>query len=199
MCSTSLALLALKSSLQFEWKLDRTTMAMEFWSVLNRISDVLGVLTALPMLAAAVLFLHRARRYRQRLQEMEGQTSPRPVALAVSLTGLDISEQVRAFLAGLGMQWPVRVYCRGEEVSPHTLPVTMQHLARLKHELSLEGVTEVHLFYAGPVALGIMLGGLLHNWVPVKVYHLNSLTGQYEFWGVIHAAPWRFSLAHLEV
>src|SRR5713226_7928791 len=57
MCSTSLALLALKSSLQFEWKLDRTTMAMEFWSVLNRISDVLGVLTALPMLAAAILFL----------------------------------------------------------------------------------------------------------------------------------------------
>src|SRR5713226_9185430 len=48
MCSTSLAVLALKSSLQFEWKLDRTTMAMEFWSVLNRLSDVLGVLTALP-------------------------------------------------------------------------------------------------------------------------------------------------------
>jgi hypothetical protein len=171
----------------------------QFWSVLTCISDLLGVLTALPMLAAAVLFLQRARRYRQRLQEMEGQTTAKPVALAVSLTGLDISEQVRAFLAGRGAQWPVRVYCRGEEVSPNTLPVTMQQLARLKHELSLEGVTEVHLFYAGPVALGIMLGGLLHNWVPVKVYHLNSLTGLYEFWGVIHASPWRFSLAHLEV
>jgi hypothetical protein len=172
---------------------------VQFWSILNRVSDVLGVLTAVPMLAAAVLFLHRARRYRQRLREMEGQTTPRPVALAVSLTGLDISEQVRAFLNGLGVQWSLRAYTRGEEVSPVTLPVVIQQLARLKNALSLEGVTEVHLFYAGPVALGIMLGGLFHNWVPVKVYHLNSFTGQYEFWGVVGAAPWRFSLTHLEL
>jgi hypothetical protein len=170
----------------------------QFWSILNRASDVLGVLTALPMLAAAVLFLHRARRYRQRLREMEGQTTARPIALAISLTGLDISEQVRGFLTNLGMSWPVRVYCRREEVSPETLPELLQGLARLKNNLSLEGVTEVHLFYAGPVALGLMLGGLLHNWVPVKVYHLNSFTGQYEFWGVIGSAPLRFSLAALE-
>jgi len=83
-------------------------------------------------------------------------------------------------------------------VDPATLPGVIQHLLRLKNELSLEGITEVHLFYAGPVALGIMLGGLFHNWVPVKVYHLNSLTGQYEFWGVIGAAPMCFSLAALE-
>jgi len=85
-----------------------------------------------------------------------------------------------------------------EEVSPVALPKLLQQLARLKNDLSLEGVTEVHLFYAGPVALSIMLGGLLHNWVPVKVYHLNSLTGQYEFWGVISSAPLRFSLVALE-
>jgi hypothetical protein len=151
------------------------------------------------MLAAAVIFLHRARRYRQRLQEMEGQTTPKPVALAVSLTGIDISEQVRAFIAGLDAQWSVRTYSRNEEVSQQNLPGVIQQLARIKNQLSLEGVSEVHLFYAGPVALGIMLGGLLHNWVPVKVYHLNSLTGQYEFWGVINSSIWRFSLAHLEL
>ena len=161
----------------------------QFWSILNRMSDLLGVLTALPMLAAAVLFLHRAQRYRRRLQEMEGQTTAKPVALALSLTGLDISEQVRGFLASLGVYWPIRTYYRGEEVNRVTLPMLIQHLARMKNDLSLEGVTEVHLFYAGPVALGIILGGLLHNWVPVKVYHLNSLTGQYEFWGVIGAFP----------
>jgi len=172
-------------------------MTFQFWLILHRVADLLGVLTTLPMLIAAVLFLHRARRYRQRLQEMEGQTTPRPVALAVSLTGLDISEQVRAFIAGLGAQWPMRLYMRGEEISRDTLPTVIQQLVRLKNGLSLEGVTEVHLFYAGPVALGIMLGGLLHNWVPVKVYHLNSLTGQYEFWGVIGTSPWRFSFAHL--
>lgn len=173
-------------------------MSVEFWSILNCTADLLGVLTAVPMLAAAMLFLHRARRYRQRLQAMEGQTTPKPVALAVSLTGLDISEQVRTFLIGLGMDWPLRTYCRREEVCRDALSVILQQLVRLKNDLSLEGVTEVHLFYAGPVALGIMLGGLLHNWVPVKVYHLNSLTGQYEYWGVVSTTPSRFSLAQLE-
>ncbi|MFQ5792471.1 MAG: SAVED domain-containing protein [Candidatus Binatia bacterium] len=172
---------------------------IEFWSILNRVSDVLGVLTALPMLVAAVLFLHRARRYRQRLREMEGQTTAKPVALSVSLTGLDISEQVRAFLCRLGVSWPMRTYTRDEEVNRETLPRLIQQLTHLKNQLSLEGVTEVHLFYTGPVALGVMLGGLLHNWVPVKVYHLNSLTGQYEFWGVIGSASFRFSLSQLEL
>ena len=171
----------------------------QFWEMLSSVADVLGIVSAAPMLAAAVLFAHRARRYRQRLREMEGQTTAQPVALAVSLTGLDISEQVRAFLARQEQHWPVRTYRYEEEVTPIVLPRIMQQLARLKNELSLEGVTEVHLFYAGPVALGLMLGGLLHNWAPVKVYHLNSLTGQYEFWGVIGASFPRFSLATLNV
>jgi hypothetical protein len=169
----------------------------QFWEMLSSVADVLGVVSAVPMLAAAVLFAHRARRYRLRLWEMEGQTTAQPVALAVSLTGLDISEQVRAFLARQGKHWPVRVYRRDEETNPAALPGVIQQFLRLKNELSLEGVTEVHLFYAGPVALGIMLGGLLHNWTPVKVYHLNSLTGQYEFWGVIGASFPRFSLSTL--
>lgn len=167
--------------------------------MLSSVADVLGIVSAAPMLAAAVLFLHRARRYRQRLREMEGQTTTTPMALAVSLTGLDISEQVRTFLARQGKHWPVRVYRHDEAVDPVALPGIMQQLSRLKNDLSLEGVTEVHLFYAGPVALGLMLGGLLHNWAPVKVYHLNSFTGQYEFWGVIGASFPRFSLSTLNV
>jgi hypothetical protein len=169
----------------------------QFWEMLSSVADILGIVSAVPMLGAAVLFAHRARRYRLRLRDMEGQTTAQPIALAVSLTGLDISEQVRAFLARQGNHWPVRVYHRDEALEPASLPGVIQQLLRLKNDLSLEGVTEVHLFYAGPVALGIMLGGLLHNWAPVKVYHLNSLTGQYEFWGVIGASFPRFSLSML--
>ncbi len=173
-------------------------MTPEFWSLLNRLADLLGIITALPMLAAAVLFLQRARSYRQRLRAMEGDTTAKPVALAISLTGVDISGQVWAFLRERGVTWPLRTLVRRGEVSRENLPLIVQKVLRLKNRLSLEGVTEVHLFYAGPVAVGILLGGLLHNWVPVKVYHLNSLTGRYEFWGVIHSALWSPSLAELE-
>jgi hypothetical protein len=172
------------------------TIVEQFWLILNCAADLLGVLTALPMLVAAALFLHRARRYRQRLREMEGQTSDRPVALAVTLTGLDISGQVRGYLARLGVSWPVRVYAEREEVGREALPTLLESFTRLKNDLSLDGVTEVHLFYAGPVAIGVMLGGLLHNWVPVRVYHLNSLTGEYEFWGIVGRYP-AFNLADL--
>jgi hypothetical protein len=172
-------------------------MSVQFWEMLSSVADVLGVVSALPMLAAAVLFAHRARRYRLRLREMDGPTTAQPIALAVSLTGLDISEQVRAFLIRQEKPWPVRVYRRDEEMTPAALPGVIQQLLRLKNALSREGATEVHLFYAGPVALSVMLGGLFHNWVPVKVYHLNSLTGQYEFWGVIGASFPRFSLSTL--
>jgi hypothetical protein len=35
----------------------------QFWEMLSSVADVLGVVSALPMLAAAVLFAHRARCY----------------------------------------------------------------------------------------------------------------------------------------
>ena len=54
-------------------------------------------------------------------------------------------------------------------------------LQEIKQELTDLGVTEVHLFFRGPVTLAMGIGSLLDNWVPVKVYELNKSTGTYEF------------------
>ena len=69
----------------------------QFWEMLSSIADVFGIVSAAPMLAAAVLFAHRARRYRLRLQEMEGQTTAQPIALAVSLTGWILANKCGRF------------------------------------------------------------------------------------------------------
>ncbi len=42
------------------------------------------------------------------------------------------------------------------------------------------GITEVHLFYGGPLMVAAALGAIADNGVPVKWYQRNPKTGQYE-------------------
>jgi hypothetical protein len=44
----------------------------------------------------------------------------------------------------------------------------------IKAELTQQGVTEVHLFYKGPVTLAMALGSILSNWVPLKGYAFSG-------------------------
>ena len=44
--------------------------------------------------------------------------------------------------------------------------------------------TEVHLFIAGPVQAGTIIGALYDNWIPVKLYHKPTPPppSVYEYW-----------------
>ena len=74
------------------------------WEGLGHLADALGVVTAVPFLVTSAYFVSRARRYRRRLRQLEGVTSGRPVALAVSLAGTRIRPAVEAFCARLCLQ-----------------------------------------------------------------------------------------------
>ncbi len=54
-----------------------------------------------------------------------------------------------------------------------------------KRQISLAGYTEVHLFMSTPIAAGILVGGLLDNWKPIKVYHYTKETPPYTYWSVL--------------
>jgi len=43
-------------------------------------------------------------------------------------------------------------------------------------------VTELHVFIAGPIIAGVLLGASFDNWIPVKLYHMNHETKKYEYW-----------------
>ena len=47
--------------------------------------------------------------------------------------------------------------------------------------MTVGGITEVHLFYGGPLMVAAALGAIADNWVPVKWYQRNPKTGQYEY------------------
>ena len=53
---------------------------------------------------------------------------------------------------------------------------------------------------AGPLIAHFSVDGklVLLEILDASEFLLNSLTGQYEFWGVIGSSPSRFSLAYLE-
>src|SRR5262245_63532476 len=78
------------------------------WDNLSHVADLLGVITALPLLATSAYLLSRAQRYRRRLRQLAGVTSARPVALVVTLAGTRIRTAVESFCAGFGR--PIKLY-----------------------------------------------------------------------------------------
>jgi hypothetical protein len=154
------------------------------WDNLGHLADMLGVVTAVPLLVTAAYFWSRARRYRQRLRQLAGVTSERPAAVVVSLSGTRIRLAVESFCTGFTQ--PVRLYevQRPGGLNQAEFTKVLFELQALKNRLMDEGVSEVHLFLSCPLAVACAIGALFDNWVPVKVYQFNH--GQYEFWTTLH-------------
>jgi hypothetical protein len=116
------------------------------------------------------------KRYAERMQRREGAV---PMALAIGIGG-SIEGAVRGYLDGKGL---AQVQIR-ELTYPGRLPSSKFHqllsgVQKIKQDLTDLGVTEVHLFYKGPVTLAMGIGSILDNWVPIKVYELDKETGSY--------------------
>ncbi len=152
---------------------------MNGWEWIGRASDVLGVLT---FFFAGVLFLRAAVElwgYRRRRRT---STTERPVALAVGLPN-DVSGAVRTWMETSGTTMDLESWsCPWIKTEADFLSAISQ-LCRVKHRLTQKGVTEVHLFYKGPVTLATAVGALFDNWVPVKAY--EYVEGSYQFVAVL--------------
>jgi hypothetical protein len=154
------------------------------WDNLSHVADMLGVITALPLLATSAYLLSWAQRYRRRLRQLAGVTSARPAALVVTLAGTRIRTAVESFCADFAQPMTLYEVQRQEHLTQAELPKVLLELHRLKNRLMDDGVSEVHLFLSCPLAVACAIGALFDNWVPVKVYQFNQ--GHYEFWTTLH-------------
>ena len=152
------------------------------WEWIGNVANIIQILSAIPFLLAAWWFLVRARRYRKRVEEMEKTMSERPMALAISLSGVDITGQVRQFLDRNGTKMEIRSYAKTAGVTQKNIHNMLRDILKIKSDMTEAGVTEVHLFLSCPLVFATAVGAILDNWVPVKVYHLNRDAGTYEFW-----------------
>jgi hypothetical protein len=166
-----------------------------FFSRLGNVADVLSLAT---LVFSALTFFKvqsEARKLRQSLKQIpppddlkqciqlcQGINSPRPVALILSLTPHtgSIKPVVEDFLRA--NQWNMGIEeVNFDGISPHNLELFYQEVRNKKRELDLKAYTEIHLFLSGPVQAGTILGCLLSNWKPVKLYH-KVQGGSYEYW-----------------
>jgi hypothetical protein len=152
-----------------------------FMGYLGLVADAIGVGS---FLYVVYRWLGRRLWFRWRLRRMEHRLSARPVALAVGI-GTDISGAVERFLSENGLLIPSESYHRkappGSNVVPvEAFPEIAKDLKQIKDRMIAQGVTELHLFYRGPVSFSVALGTIFRNWVPIKVYNFHDGTYRLE-------------------
>jgi len=156
------------------------------WDGIERAANIIQIISFIPFLIAAWLLFTRANRYKRKIKEQEEVKSEKPMALAISLAGIDIKPQVEGFLKSKGLSMPVESYYKKDGVTKENIGKLLNDILEVKRKMTEDQVTEVHLFLACPVAFSAAVGAILDNWVPVKVYTLDRNTGTYEFWTVLH-------------
>lgn len=172
---------------------------MNYWDWLARSSDILGILTVLFSGYAAYRLWRQNQRFKalarelqqgidihQRIKDYEGVQTVKPVALAVSLlpTVPSIKDNVSTYLKIHKLKMPIKEVSMLGVNGSSDLELLVRTMQNKKIELHSDGFTEVHLFLAGPVAAGVIIGAMLNNWVPVKIYHkpTPSPADVYEYW-----------------
>lgn len=119
----------------------------------------------------------------ERRQKASQVETVKPVALFINLLAAGRAEkaQVEQFVKANGRKFKMPVNeLRLDGVDPDELGALLQEIKNKRTELNANQYTEVHLFFAGPAAAGILVGAAFDNWIPVKVYQLTN--GQYQFW-----------------
>jgi hypothetical protein len=133
--------------------------------VIQLLTFVFAIVALLKARAAYVRYLRRAR----------ASSTNRPVSLAVGIGG-DISGSVKKYWEDQNIQMHVEPIFTSGYLKPDQIEGVLAKVARTKQSLTESGITELCLFYKGPVTVATGLGMLLSNWVPVKVYELNGGT-----------------------
>jgi len=164
-----------------------------FLNIIGVAANIIGVVSFLVVLG---LFLQARARYRRYVKSREKSLSDRPWALAIGING-GIGGQVQQYLEANNLgHIQIEEYAREGFLPADEYYNVLADLSRIKDRLTTAGVTEVHLFYKGPVSLAMGIGSIFDNWVPVKVYdypggvyHLNFVLDKGTVIGLLGTGP----------
>jgi hypothetical protein len=171
----------------------------DFWTWFGRADNFFGVAAAGFAAYAAFRLRQQNRRYielagqsprvenfEQLLKLHEGVKSSAPVAFALSIipSSDSIKGSVELFLRAQGWKMPVVELNMNGINNASELEAFVNALREKRRYFEAAGFTELHLFIAGPVQAGTIIGAIYRNWIPVKLYHKpNQAPPQvYEYW-----------------
>lgn len=151
--------------------------------------EIVSLMASFASLTAFLLFLwfslalrRQKRELKRRIISLDGNEmglSKRPIAIVIGI-GKDLKASASGYLKDHGWEdVPVISWkSEGGWLEPKDYPEAMIKINELKNEAMKLGVTEVLLFYGGPLDLAIYLGSRLQNWVPVRVFQHTGKTGE---------------------
>mgnify|MGYP000255766719 CR=1 FL=1 len=180
----------------------------EFFTILGHISNIAGLATFFVSIVIYFKVQTETKKIRKTIREKIGSLPPaleldqqinysekintlRPVAWAFSLTPThgSIVNPVRGFLEmkkeTTGVEaWgmPIKEIEMEGINTPQDIQDFYNQVRRKKRELEIDGYTEVHLFFSGPIPGASIVGCLLSNWMPVKLYHKPQGNPSYIYW-----------------
>jgi hypothetical protein len=171
----------------------------QFWTYFGRVDNLLGIATVVFAGYAASRLWQQNKRFRelakrfapienfkQLLEVHQGVKSSSPVAFALCLFDKNesIRKSVETFLATQDWKMPIEELNMNGLNSPEDLNDYVTSLREKRRYFEQQGYTEIHLFVAGPVQAGTIIGSLYRNWIPIKLYHKPSPQPPqvYEYW-----------------
>lgn len=138
--------------------------------ILSWTANIIQIATAV---FAIVVLLSTRRRLTQWIEKQNRASGNASAALAIGFAG-GIRGQVEQYLKSQGMDIPVQDLDHPEFVPMNRYPIIIRDLLKKKDELTKTGVTELHLFFKGPVSFAVGIGAVFDNWVPVHVYEFRD-------------------------
>lgn len=153
----------------------------QFWTSLSSLADVTGIAAVGIALYGSIGILRYRRRLRKILSQRRNPQGKGTGVLSIGI-GQDIEAPVRSFVEehlepGIAFE----NYTQSGLVSSERFYEVLGDLQRRKQLLADLQVKELHLFYAGPITLGMGIGAIFDNWIPVRVYGFSKVTGSYEY------------------
>lgn len=158
------------------------------WDAIDKTSQLIGILTIVPAVAAFLGVRSLQRQRRQIIQQLQATPGSRPALLIVSVNK-PITLQVEAWRRQqehlrdipeervFKLEWD-------KHLGAEDLDDFLARFREKRAEIMRTGADKIHLFYGGPVVVAAQIGAELKNGCPVILYHLDSSgTGQYANWG----------------
>lgn len=136
---------------------------------LSLIANIMQIISFIPFAVGGIYFYIKGRQLARRLKALASTPSSRPVALAIGL-GNSNEGAVRQQLKDDGIQMDVIPLTHQGFIKATEYPGLIRELKEIKSRMSETGVTEVNIYYLGPVTFAMAIGAMFDNWVPVKVY-----------------------------
>jgi len=174
-------------------------MLIKIWQFLTSIETILSLLAMVFAFYASFKFWKWRRElkalaekapkienFKENVEFHKGIKTINPIALAISLVPQtpSIKKAVEIFLKSNNLKMKVEELNMNGIKNPEDIEEFIHTLTKKRHLFEHQGVTEVHLFIQGPVMAGVLVGAMLDNWKPVKLYHKPTPAPPaiYEYW-----------------